>query len=78
MMSKESVNDMQREFADVDINNGDLINEDYEQDEEEEVPSPAVANNNGLNQNVIHVSSQSSNKLIKFYCKSNKMKSPIN
>ena len=42
MMSKETVNDMQREFADVDINNGDSINEDYEQDEEEEVPSPVV------------------------------------
>lgn len=57
-MSMEAVDDMQREFADVDINNGDSNNEDEEQDEEEEVPSPAVGNNNGLNQNVIHVSGQ--------------------
>ncbi|KAI8124894.1 hypothetical protein FF38_05844 [Lucilia cuprina] len=61
-MSMEAVDDMQREFADVDINNGDSNNEDDEQDEEEEVPSPAVVgNNNGLNQNVIHRRISSSN-----------------
>lgn len=56
-MSMENVDDisnMQRDFADVDINNGADSNNEDEQ-EEEEVPSPAT-NNNGLSQSSIHVS----------------------
>uniref|UniRef100_A0A1A9WKK7 PX domain-containing protein n=1 Tax=Glossina brevipalpis TaxID=37001 RepID=A0A1A9WKK7_9MUSC len=50
-MSMETVDDLQREFADVDINNG-ISNIDDEPDEEEEVP--AVANNNSINEVVMH------------------------
>ncbi|XP_061400220.1 sorting nexin-2 [Musca vetustissima] len=61
-MSMENVDDisnMQRDFADVDINNGGDSNNEEEQDEEE-VPSPA-SNNNGLNQSSIHRRISSSN-----------------
>uniref|UniRef100_A0A1I8MLZ7 PX domain-containing protein n=1 Tax=Musca domestica TaxID=7370 RepID=A0A1I8MLZ7_MUSDO len=61
-MSMENVDDisnMQRDFADVDINNGADSNNEDEQ-EEEEVPSPAT-NNNGLSQSSIHGRISSSN-----------------
>lgn len=72
-MSMETVDDMQRDFADVDINNGDSNNEDEDQDEEEEVPSPAVVtninnnNNNAINQTSIHVSTYLQKKKIILY-----------
>ncbi|XP_075152168.1 sorting nexin 1 [Haematobia irritans] len=55
-MSMENVDDIQREFADVDINN------EGSNDEQEEVPPPAVNNNNGIiNQTTIHRRISSSN-----------------
>lgn len=55
MESVDDLHDLQRDFADVDINNG-VSNIDDEPDEEEEVPAvAAVANNNSINEVVMHV-----------------------
>uniref|UniRef100_A0A1A9Z7W3 PX domain-containing protein n=1 Tax=Glossina pallidipes TaxID=7398 RepID=A0A1A9Z7W3_GLOPL len=54
MESVDDLHDLQRDFADVDINNG-VSNIDDEPDEEEEVPAvAAVANNNSINEVVMH------------------------
>lgn len=56
-MSAEAIDDMQREFSDVDINHVGSIIDEGEREDEEDVPSPAVGNN-GFNQNVVHVSNK--------------------
>ncbi|XP_013116514.1 sorting nexin-2 isoform X1 [Stomoxys calcitrans] len=58
-MSMENVEDMQRDFADVDINNG---SNDDDDEQDEQVPSPVSNNNNnGMNQPTIHRRVSSSN-----------------
>lgn len=60
-MSVDSVDDLQRDFADVDINGSSTNNDDAE-DYEENVPTPAEVfnsnNNNGINDTFVHVSAK--------------------